>query len=331
MRENATTRNLVWLFMALLFASVDFAGAQQPGKIPRIGIVSSATASNPGPTTEVLRQGLRDLGYVEGKNILLEYRFYEGVSERSPTLVAELVKLNVDVLVSVQTPAIRAAKQATKTIPIVIVTTVDPVTTGLVDSLARPGGNITGLTLLTRDLNGKRLELLKELVPKVSRVGLLTTDSVEGRIRLKEYEAAARLLNISLQSLEIRTQNPDFKGAFQTAIKEQVNAIITRRSGLLINNRKRLAELAIKHRLPSMSERVDMVEAGALASYSANETEALRRAAVYVDKILKGAKPADLPIEQPTKFELVINLKTAKQIGLTIPPNVLARADRVIK
>jgi len=331
MRDNATTRNLVWLFTTLLFASVDGAEAQHPGKIPRVGIVSSATASNPGPTGEVLRQGLRDLGYVEGKNILLEYRFYEGVSERSPALVAELVKLNVDVLVSFQTPGIRAAKQATRTIPIVIVTTVDPVTAGLVENLARPGGNITGLTLLTRDLNGKRMELLKELVPKVSRVGLLTTDSVEGRIRLKEYEAAARSVNILLQSLEIRTEKPDFEGAFRTAIKEQVNAIITRRSGLLINNRKRLAELAIKHRLPSMSERVDMVEAGALASYSANETEAVRRAAVYVDKILKGAKPADLPIEQPTKFELIINLKTAKQIRLTIPPNVLARADRVIK
>jgi len=186
-------------------------------------------------------------------------------------------------------------------------------------------------TALDVTVQARILELLKDLVPKVSRAGLITTDSMEARIRLKEYEAAARPLNISLQPLEIRTQKPDFEGAFRTAIKEQVNAIITRRSGLLINNRKRLAELAIKHRLPSMSERVDMVEAGALASYSANETEAVRRAAVYVDKILKGAKPADLPIEQPTKFELIINLKTAKQIRLTIPPNVLARADRVIK
>ena len=321
-----------WLLILLILVSVHFAEAQQPVKIPRIGIVAgSGSATNPGPTVEALRQGLRDLGYVEGKNILLEYRYYEGVSERNPALIAELVKLNVDVLFSVQMQGIRAAKQATKTIPIVMVTTVDPVTTGLVDSLARPGGNITGLTLLTRDLNGKRLELLKELVPKISRVGLLTTDLVDARIRFKEYEAAARLLNISLQSLEIRTQNPDFEGAFQTAIKEHVNAIITRRSGLLIAHRKRIADLAIKHRLPSMSERDDMVEAGALASYSANETEAVRRAAVYVDKILKGAKPADLPIEQPTKFELVINLNTAKQIGLTIPPNVLARADKVIQ
>jgi putative tryptophan/tyrosine transport system substrate-binding protein len=329
--STGQSRIIVLAFTAILFIFSISAEAQQAGKIPRIGIASSGTASNPGPTVKVLQQGLRELGYVEGNNILLEYRFYEGVSERSPALIAELVKLNVDVLFSVQTQGIRAAKQATKTIPIVMVTTVDPVTTGLVDSLAWPGGNITGLTLLTRDLNGKRLELLKELVPKVSRVGLLTTDSVDGRIRLKEYEAAARLLTISLQSLEIRTQNPDFEGAFQTAIKGHANGIITRRSGLLIGHRKRIADLAIKHRLPSMSERDDMVEAGVLASYSANETEAVRRAAVYVDKILKGAKPADLPIEQPTKFELVINLKTAKQIGLTIPPNVLARADKVIK
>ena len=208
-----------WLLILLILVSVHFAEAQQPVKIPRIGIVSSGTASNPGPTVEALRQGLRDLGYVEGKNILLEYRFYEGVSERNPALIAELVKLNVDVLFSVQMQGIRAAKQATKTIPIVMVTTVDPVTTGLVDSLARPGGNITGLTLLTRDLNGKRLELLKELVPKISRVGLLTTDLVDARIRFKEYEAAARLLNISLQSLEIRTQNPDFEERFKPLLR----------------------------------------------------------------------------------------------------------------
>jgi putative tryptophan/tyrosine transport system substrate-binding protein len=318
---------------ALLFAfCLPTAAAQQPAKIPRIGIVSgSGNANNPGPTVEALRQGLRDLGYIEGKNILLEYRYYEGISERNPSLVAELVQLKVDVLVSTQTPGIQAAKQATKTIPIVMVTTADPVAAGLIDSLARPGGNITGLTLLTRDLNGKRLELLKEIVPKVSRVGVLLTDSVQGRIRLEEYEAAARTLKMSLQSLEIRTQNPDFEGAFQTAIKERVNALITRRSGLLIVNRKRLADLAIKYRLPSMSERGDMVEAGALASYSANETESLKRAAWYVDKILKGAKPADLPVEQPTKFEFVINLKTAKALNLTVPQSVLYRADRVIK
>ena len=327
-----TQKVLSLVLGAVLFAFCFPVWAQQAARIPRIGIVSgSGNANNPGPSVEALRQGLRDLGYIEGKNILVEYRYYEGISERNPSLVAELVQLKVDVLVSTQTPGIQAAKRATKTIPIVMVTTADPVAAGLIDSLARPGGNITGLTLLTRDLNGKRLELLKEMAPKVSRVGVLLTDSVDGRIRLKEYQAAASALKIPLQSVEIRTQNPDFEGALQAAIKGRVNAIITRRSGLLIVHRKQIADLAIKYRLPSMSERGDMVDAGALASYAANETESFKRAAWYVDKILKGTKPADLPVEQPTKFEFAINLKTAKALNLTIPQSVLFRADRVIK
>jgi putative tryptophan/tyrosine transport system substrate-binding protein len=318
---------------ALLFALSFPAQAQQPGKVPRIGYVSeSGDANNPGPTVEAFQRGLRDLGYIEGKNILVEYRYAEGKTERVPSLVTELLQLKVDVLVVISISAVRAAKQATKTIPTVMVTTVDPVATGLIDSLARPGGNVTGITLLTRDLNGKRLELLKELVPEISRVGfLLQTESTAQRIRFKEYEAAARALKIPLQSLEVRRQNPDFEGAFQTAAKAHVSALITIRSALFVDYRKQIAGLAVKNRLPSMFERSDMVEAGGLVSYGANEAENFRRAATYVDKILKGTKPAILPVEQAMKFEFVINLKTAKQIGLTIPPNVLARADKVIR
>ena len=317
---------------ALLFALCVSAQAQPPKKVPRIGYVSeSGDANNPGPTVEAFQRGLRDLGYIEGKNILVEYRYAEGKTERVPSLVTELLQLKVDVLVVISISAVRAAKQATKTIPTVMVTTVDPVATGLIDSLARPGGNVTGITLLTRDLNGKRLELLKEIAPKISRVGFLLQDSTAQGIRFKEYEAAARALKIPLQSLEVRRQNPDFEGAFQSAAKQRVSALITVRSALFLDYRKRIADLTMKNRLPSMFERSDMVEAGGLVSYGANETENSRRAAVYVDKILKGAKPVDLPVEQPMKFEFVINLKTAKQIGLIVPQSMLYRADKIIK
>ena len=319
----------VWLPLTLLLITVSLVQAQQPKKIPRIGYLSGIGSE--APTVEAFRRGLRDLGYIEGKNILFEYRDTGVTQDRIPGLVAELVQLKVDVLVVSTGPTIRAAKQATKTIPIVMVTTEDPVATGLIDSLARPGGNVTGLTLLTRDLSGKRLELLKEVIPTISRVGYLLPDSPDVRIRFKEYEAAGRNLKITLQSLEVQGPNPDFEGAFQAAAKARVSALITARNALLIVNRKQIADLAIKNRLPSMSERSDMVEAGGLVSYATNEAENYRRVAYYVDKILKGAKPADLPVEQPTKFEFVINLKTAKQIGLTIPPNVLGRADKVIK
>jgi putative ABC transport system substrate-binding protein len=328
-------RNLKFaiLVCALLFALCEPTHAQQPAKVPRIAYLSTAGSSrNPGPQVEVFRQGLRDLGYIEGKDILIEYRYLERNLERLPTVLAELVQLKVDVLYVASLTGIRAAKQATKTIPIVMITTADPVATGLIDSLARPGGNITGLTLLTRELTGKQLELLKEVVPTASRVGfLLDADSGGATARFKEYEAAARLLKISLQSLTVRRENPNFERAFQTAVKERVDAFITVRSSVFIGHRKQIADLAIKTRLPSMNELNDYVEAGGLMSYSTNTVDIYRRAAVYIDKILKGAKPADLPVEQPTKFELVINLKTAKQIGLTIPPNVLARADRVIR
>jgi ABC-type uncharacterized transport system substrate-binding protein len=318
---------------ALLFALCLPAQAQQPKKVPRIGYVSgSGDANNPGPQVEAFRQGLRDLGYLEAKNILIEYRYVEGKLDRVPGLVAELVQLRVDVLVTTFTVAIRAAKQATKTIPIVMVVLVDPVATGLVDSLARPGGNITGLTSLSRDLGGKRLELLNDAVPGISRVAVLwDADSATGAIAFKEYEAAARTLKIQLQPLEVRGPNPDLEGAFQVATKARVVALIIITNPVLQRHAKQIADLAIKNRLPSMLEGSRYIEAGGLMSYSANDVDQYRRAAVFVDKILKGAKPADLPVEQPTKFELVINLKTAKQLGLTIPQSVLYRADKVIK
>jgi len=319
---------------AVLFALCCSVDAQQTAKIPRIGYVSgTGNASNPGPNVEAFRQGLRDLGYVEGKNILIEYRYVEGNVDRIPSLVAELVQLKVDVLVSPNTPVIRAAKQATETIPIVMVTNEDPVAAGFIDSLARPGGNVTGLTRLTRELRGKRLELLKEVVPRITRVGVLSDAANAPGLAtaFKDHEAAARALKIQLQSLEVRGSNPDLEGAFRDAAKGRVSALIVARTTVLVRYQKKIADLAIKNRMPSMSEGRDFVEAGGLMSYSANDAESFRRAAYYVDKILKGAKPADLPVEQPTKFELVINLKTAKALGLTIPPLVLMRADKVIK
>jgi ABC-type uncharacterized transport system substrate-binding protein len=321
------------LVVAMLLAVGAIAEAQQPTKVSRIGYVSgTGDPQTPGPRVEAFRRGLRDLGYIEGKNILVEYRYVEGKLDRVPSLVAELVQLKVDVLAIQNLAAIRAAKQATKTIPIVMVTTQDPVTSGIVDSLARPGGNITGLTTLARDLSGKRLELLTDVVPGISRVGVLwAADNQSAALGFKEYEAAAHALKIQLQSLEVRGPNPDLEGAFQPAAKARENALITVRDTLLLRYSKQIADLAIKNRLPSMFETSEYVEAGGLVSYSASDSESFRRAAYYVDRILKGAKPADLPVEQPTKFELVINLKTAKQIGLTIPPNVLARADKVIR
>lgn len=318
-----------WLLATLLLTSVPLAGAQQSAKIPRIGYVGGTDdPRTPGPFVDAFRQGLGDLGYIEGRNILIEYRSAEGKQDRYPSLVTELVQLKVDVLVSAIPGVIRAAKQSTKTIPIVMVTPVDPVATGLVDSLARPGGNVTGITRLTQELSGKRLELLKEVVPGIPRVGVLWTQGTTG---LKDHEAAARALKIQLQSLEVRGPNPDLEGAFQAAAKGRTSALITVRNPVLNRQRKQIAALAIKNRLPSMYEGSDYVEAGGLISYATNDADSFRRAATYVDKILKGTKPADLSVEQPTKYELVINLKTAKQIGLTIPQSVLYRADRVIK
>jgi putative tryptophan/tyrosine transport system substrate-binding protein len=271
------------------------AEAQQPGKVPRIGFVSARadpTPTTPDSSADALRQGLRNLGYIEGKNLVIEYRYFEGKVDRIPSLVAELLQLKLDVLVSVNTLTIRAFKQATKTLPIVIVINDDPVTTGIVNSLARPGGNVTGLTRLTRELSGKRLELLKEAVPKLSRVGVLDDASTDIQASFQDFETAARALKIQLQSLEVRGPNPDLEGAFQAAASGRVNALVTVRTALLINYRKQIADLAIKNRLPSIQEGNDFVEAGGLMSYSASDTEVFRRAAYYVDRILKGAKPA---------------------------------------
>ena len=327
------TISILALLTFLMSAVLQPAQAQQPKKVPQIGFVSGAgDPSNPGPAVESFRQGLRDRGYIEGKNILVEYRYAEGGRERIPSLVSELVQLKVDVLVLVTLPSVRAAKEATKTIPIVMVLAVDPVASGFVDSLARPGGNITGLATLQRELGGKRLELLKEVVPGMLRVGVLRDANAPGSaMGFKEYETAARALKIELQSLEVRGPEPDLEGAFRAAVKRRAGALVTIRNPLLRRYTKRIAELTIKHRLPAIYEGSESVDAGGLMSYAVNDAENFKRAATYVDKILKGANPADLPVERPMKFELVFNLKTAKQIGLTIPPNVLARADRVIR
>ena len=335
--RKSKIENLKWAGFSIIAFVLLLAGAgaqaQQPAKIPRIGYISgTGDPSNPGPYVEALRQGLRDLGYVEGKNIVIEYRGAEGNVDRMPSLVAELVQLKVDVLVVPLPVATRAAKQATKTIPIVMVIGEDPVAAGLIDSLARPGGNITGLSTVNLELSGKRLELLKESVAGISRVAVLRdADSQTSSIAFNEYAAAARALKIQLQSLEVRGLNPDLEGAFQTAAKGRARALITVTNANLFRNQKRITDLAMKNRLPSMYQGSTWVEAGGLMSYSADDLDAYRRAATYVDKILKGTKPADLPIEQPTKFEFVINLKTAKQIGLRIPQSVLYRADKVIK
>jgi len=324
---------LVYVLPALIFAAIHLVEAQQPKKIPRIGYVSgTGDATNQGPYVDALRQGLQQLGNVEGKHYMIEYRGAEGKIERVPTLVNELVELKVDVFVAPFPPAIRATKQVTKTIPIVMVASVDPVTTGLVESLAHPGGNITGISTLSQDLSGKRLELLKEVVPRLSRVGvLLDVESHSSIMNLKEYETASQHLKVQTESLEVRGINPDLDKVFQTAAKNRVGAIVTITNANLFLQQKRIADLATKNRLPSMFHGSTWVDAGGLMSYSTDELGAFRRAAVFVDKILKGTKPADLPIEQSTKFEFVINLKTAKQIRLDIPQSVLFRADKVIK
>jgi putative tryptophan/tyrosine transport system substrate-binding protein len=333
-RKKVTLTILAFKSLLTVFlVAVPPADAQQPGKVPRIGFVSgTGDPNNPGPLIGAFRQGLRDLGYIEGKNILVEYRYFEGSRDRIPNLVTELVQAKLDVLVSTEQSWIRAAKQATTTIPIVMIINGNPVAVGLVESFARPGGNITGLTRINRELSGKRLEVLKEVIPSISLLGVLTAvdPRAAGNAR-KEYDAAAREQKIALQPLEVRAPNPDLERAFRQAVKNRVSALITIRSALLNRYPKQIADLALKNRFPSMFEGNHYIEAGGLMSYASSDPEMFRRAAVYVDKILKGAKPADLPVEQPTKFELVINLKTAKQIGLTIPPTVLARADRVIK
>jgi len=314
----------------LLFALYGSAYAQQAMKIPTVGFLLEGFPSSVSDSTriEAFRKGLREIGYTEGKDISIEYRFAEGKRGRLTDLAAELVRLKVDVIVTYGTVGTLAVKRATKTIPIVMTSSSDPVARGLVASLARPGGNITGLSSVSPELTGKRLELLKEVIPKLTRVAVLWDPSADENF--KDTMVAARALNVQIQSLEARSPK-DFETAFKAATDKRAQGLIMVQSALTTTHATRIVELAIQSRLPTIFAQGVFVESGGLMSYSPNHADLARRAAVYVDKILKGAKPADLPVEQPTKFEFIINLKTAKQIGLTIPPNVLARADKVIK
>jgi putative ABC transport system substrate-binding protein len=316
---------------AVLSALCLSAEAQQPAKTPRIGILMSGSPEPRRAVLEAFREGLRDLGYVEGKNIAIEYRYSEGRDERLPELAAELVRLKVDIIVTSGIPPPLAAKKATKTIPIVMGVVGDAIGTGLVDSLARPGGNVTGLTLLGPELSGKRLEILKETLPKLSRVAVLLNPENRGTtLYRKEIEVAARSLGVELHLLEASRPN-ELASALSEPKMGRAQALVTLNDTMFFSQQVQIANLAIKTGLPAMFPESEYVNAGGLMSYGPNLPDLFRRSATYVDKILKGSKPAELPVEQPTKFELVINLKAAKQIGVTIPPNVLARADRVIR
>jgi putative tryptophan/tyrosine transport system substrate-binding protein len=330
-----SSKSLSWLLTTVLLITAPFAGAQQPTKVPRIGYLSNTDAATDSARAEGIRLALRDLGYIEGQTIAIEYRYAEGKVDRAPELAAELVRLKVDIIVVASGDQwIRAAKNATRTIPIVMMGQgTDPVRAGLVESLARPGGNVTGLTVLARELGGKRLELLKEAVPKLARVAVLYDPA--NPVSLHEVKellpADARALKLTIQPWEIRAVD-DFEKVFAALNKQRPDGLYVINAGPLMRpNQKRIAGFALKSRLPSVYSSRGAVEDGGLMSYGADLADSYRRVAYFVDKTLKGAKPADLPVEQPTKFELVISLKTAKQIGLTIPPELLARANRLIK
>jgi putative ABC transport system substrate-binding protein len=317
---------------ATLFALCVAADAQQPGKIFRIGFLDPSTASGTAVMVDAFRQELSKHGWIEGKNITIDYRFAEQKSERLPELAAELVRLKVDLIVTTGDGPTLAAKKATTIIPIVMTTSSDPVAQGLVASLARPGGNVTGLSSLAADLNTKRLEILKDAIPKLARVALLQSPgSVTSDLQLKELRPAAVALKLKLEEIDTQPDAKGFESAFKTAKQKQVNAIMTVATRAFFAERKRIVELAGKHRVPAIYFQKEFVDDGGLMSYGVDYDDLYRKAAHYVDKILKGAKPADLPVAQPTKFDFMINLKAAKQIGLTISPNILARADRVIK
>ena len=321
------TKKIILLALcSLLLAPCSAVEAQQPTKIPRIGILAPGSSAFPASAYyDSFRQGLRELGYIEGKNIFIEIRYAEGKQDQLSDIATELVKLKVDVIVTSTRPGVLAAKNATSAIPIVFAAVGDPVRAGLVSSLARPGGNITGLSILETELFGKRLELLKETFPKITRVAYFREGTGSA-----EMQAAARALGLQLQSLDVRSAK-DFDGAFEAVLKERAQALTTAASPVISTNQQRIVAFAAKNRLPALYPYSEFIEAGGLMFYGVSFSDLFRRAATYVDKILKGAKPADLPVEQPTKFEFVINLITAKQIGLTIPPNVLVRADKVIK
>jgi putative tryptophan/tyrosine transport system substrate-binding protein len=322
------------LVAVVLLAVAVIAEAQQPTKVPRIGYLTSTDPATEAIRFEPFQAALRELGYIEGRNIAIEYRYAEGKADRFSALAAELVRLRVDIILVGGDRPIRAAKNATKTIPIIMTGSgLDPVKEGHVESLARPGGNVTGITSLNRELTGKRLELFKEAVPKLARVAVLYDPAIQGITReLKEdVTVAARALGLTVQSWEVR-ETDDFEKVFAALNRQRPHGLLEHGGGPLMRaNQRRIAGFALKSRLPSIYSQDEYVHAGGLMSYGNDITEQYRRIAYFVDRILKGAKPADLPVEQPTKFELVINLKTAKQIGLTIPPELLARANRLIK
>ena len=305
------------------------AQAQQAAKVARIGFLAWGSPPPSDRYGEPFRQGLRELGWVEGQNIVVEYRWAEGRSDRAADFAAELVRLKVDIIVAFATPAIQAAKSATKTIPIVMGVSTDPMGTGFITSLARPGGNITGVSLMSPDLAGKRLQLLREVLPSITRVAFLASGrSPAGRLFVQETQVAARKLGVQIQPVVIGGPE-EFEGAFSAMVRERAGALVVQ--PLFTNHRQRIVALAARHRLPMISDFKEFADAGALMSYGPNARETYRRAATYVDKILKGTKPADLPVEQPTRFELVINMKTAKALRITIPQSVLIRADQLIQ
>ena len=328
MKKAGLSSILVAVVLLAVGLSVE---AQQAKKVPRVGVLWLYSPAIASPFAEAFRQGLRELGYVEGKNIVIEYRHAEGKYDRLPSLAAELVRLNVDIIVTASTQAAQAGQQATRSIPIVMTVVSDPVESGLVGSLARPGGNVTGLSLMHPELSGKRLELLKEVIPKLSRVAVLS--NLSNPIippLLRETEAAARAVGVQLQVVEVRGPI-ELDSAFGAMTRDRAGALVVLPDGTFQNERRRIAALAAKGRLPTMYAWREAVDDGGLMAYGASVPDILRRAATYVDKILKGTKPADLPVEQPLKFELVINLKTAKKISLTVPQSVLYRADKVIR
>ncbi|HEV8723850.1 MAG TPA: ABC transporter substrate-binding protein [Candidatus Binatia bacterium] len=335
--RQSKIQNRKWLGLIAIVVALTVSGAvadaQQTGKIFRIGLLDSSTASGSAGLLEAFRQELSKLGWIEGKNITIEYRFAEQKNERLPELAAELVRLKVDLIVVRGTPATLAAKSATTTIPIVMAASADPMGAGLVASLARPGGNVTGLSALSVELNTKRLEILEDAVPKLLRVGLLVAPgaNITVDLQLKELRAAAVALNLKLEEIETQLDAKGLESAFQTEKEKQVNAMMTTTATGYFAERKRIVELAGKYRLPAIYFQKEFIDEGGLMSYGADFDDLFRRSAHYVDKILKGAKPADLPVQQATKFEFIINLKAAKQIGLVIPQNVLTRADKVIK
>jgi putative ABC transport system substrate-binding protein len=326
------SKSLYWLLMTVLLITFSSANAQQPGKIFRIGYLDMSTASGMAGLLDAFRQELSKLGWTEAKNFTIEHRYAEQKIARVPELAADLVRLEVDLIVVAGTTAALATKKATTTIPVVMAMSADPVGAGVIASLARPGGNVTGSASLTPELNTKRLEVLKDAVPKLARVGLLVPPSaISVDLQLKELRPAALALKLKLEEIETLPDPKGLESAFQTAKQKQVSAIITLTSPLLLAERKRIVELAGKYRLPAIYYQKEFVDEGGLMSYGVDYDDLFRRAAHYVDKILKGAKPADLPVQQATKFEFIINLKAAKQIGLTLSPEFLSRANRVIK